>query len=172
MPTSHSELKDWMFDKFKSLKPTSVVDVGPGNGTYSELMRHVCPARWMAIEAWGPYVPQFNLWSKYDHVVISDLRHVDFMSVHPCPDLIIIGDCLEHIPKDEAVYQLKRYCAWGGALMISVPLGEYPQEPLDANWFERHHATWNRGELVELLQDYGDLEYEEGEVLGVYLWKS
>lgn len=175
MPTSHPEHKDWMLQKFLELQPTSIVDIGPGNGTYADLMRpHSPDARWMAIEAWGPYVPKFGLWEKYHHVVVSDFRHVDFMSVFPCPDLVIIGDCLEHIPKDEALIQLKRLVAWSNAILISVPLGEYPQEPLDDNWFERHHATWNKGEIVALLQEVpgSTVEFIEGKVLGAYLWKA
>ena len=39
MPTSDVELKDWALEKIKSLNPKSVVDIGPGEGTYSDLAR-------------------------------------------------------------------------------------------------------------------------------------
>lgn len=169
MPVSHGEQMQWMLDRYLELKPEVTVDVGPGCGTYSTAFRPHHKGTWKAIEAWAPYVPQFKLWDKYDHVVVSDLRHADLFSIHHGPDLVIIGDCLEHIPKEEAIIQLQRYKAWADAIMIAVPLGEYPQEPTDSNWFERHWATWEKGEIKELLGD-GCKHYSEGDVIGAYLW--
>ena len=61
MPTSDVELKDWALEKIKSLNPKSVVDIGPGEGTYSDLAGNTRNARWMAIEAWAPYIPHSAL---------------------------------------------------------------------------------------------------------------
>jgi hypothetical protein len=78
VPISDDENKQWVLDRICQVSPTMVVDIGPDAGTYSDLARpHTPGATWKAVEAWAPYIPEFGLWEKYDHVVVGDVRHVD-----------------------------------------------------------------------------------------------
>lgn len=169
MPYSSTELKEKMLAWYKQIKPETTVDIGPGCGTYSDLMRPHHECHWKAVEAWGPYVTQFGLWDKYNHVVVSDIRHCDLMSVHCCPELVIIGDCIEHMDKEEALYLIERLKQWADNVLISIPLGESPQESSEGNWFEIHRATWSHQEMKDVLSD-GLKDEAEGDVLGVYWW--
>lgn len=55
MPNSDGEGKEWARDVIKRLNPATVVDVGPGEGTYVRLARDVTPkCRWIGVEAWAP----------------------------------------------------------------------------------------------------------------------
>lgn len=170
MPVSHSENKEWMLDRYVELKPEVTVDIGPGAGTYADLMRTSHRGEWKAVEAWAPYIPKYDLWKKYDHVIVSDFRHADFFSIHHGPDLVIIGDCLEHIPKDEAIYHMSRLKAWASAILVSVPLGNSPQGEVDGNWFEIHRSTWSFKDMEDLLSD-GLASSHRGKVVGSFLWK-
>ncbi|MEL4071735.1 hypothetical protein WKW50_16445 [Ochrobactrum sp. GPK 3] len=171
MPTSHSEHKQWALEKYLQIKPALTVDIGPGNGTYSDLMRPHFRGAWKAIEAWAPYIPQYNLWQKYDHVIVSDIRHCDLFSVHHGPDLVVIGDCLEHISRPEALFVIKRLKAWADHLIISIPVGDYPQGVIEGNWFEAHQDTWTHQEMLDALGE-GTVEHVEGQVLSAYYWSN
>lgn len=170
MPTSDVELKDWALEKIKSLNPKSVVDIGPGEGTYSDLARkYTRNARWMAIEAWAPYIPQFGLWGKYDHVVVSDVRHVNLMSIHHAPDLVIIGDVLEHMTHVEARAVLTNLKAWADHILVCVPLIHHAQGAHEGNWFEIHREHWTYDAMKRELRD-GLVDCVEGKVLGYFHW--
>jgi len=170
MPTSDRENKGWALDRIREIRPRSVLDVGPGSGTYSDLARkHTPGARWMAVEAWAPYIPQFNLWSKYDHVAVADIRHCDLQSLHEPADLAIIGDVLEHMTKVEARGVLARLMAWADNVLVCIPLVHLGQDAYEGNWFEIHRDHWTFDEMAEELSD-GLVASKRGDVLGYFLW--
>jgi 2-polyprenyl-3-methyl-5-hydroxy-6-metoxy-1,4-benzoquinol methylase len=74
MPNSYpyfkSEIKEW----FETNVPTNkrILDVGPGQGTYSKLIRHL-GYRMDAVEVWAPYVDEFRLREHYDNVYIENI---------------------------------------------------------------------------------------------------
>lgn len=173
MPFSHEEHKQWSLEQYLTIRPEVTVDIGPGQGTYADLMRPHFQGEWKCVEAWAPYIPQYRLWDKYNHVVVSDIRHCDLFSVHPGPDLAIIGDCIEHMEEDEARYVLRRLQAWADNLLVSIPLGNFPQEDIGGNWFECHKSTWTHEMMLDALQPGGgEIDSREGDILGAYLWRS
>src|SRR5690554_1542992 len=109
MPTSDRENKHLIRQWYRDINPDVVVDIGPGEGTYARLLRGSAKksARWYGVEAWGPYVEDFKLRELYHRVIISDVRHTALETVHPNPDLVIAGDVLEHMAKEEAQNVLK-----------------------------------------------------------------
>lgn len=170
VPTSSTEHKAWALDTIRRLDPKVIVDIGPGEGTYSVLARkHTRDAHWVAIEAWAPYIPRYGLWGKYNHVVVSDVRHCDFNTITSAPDLVIIGDVLEHMTHIEARTVLERLKMWADRILVCVPLEHNDQGEYEGNWFEIHREHWSgeqmRAELADGLEDY-----REGQVLGYYLW--
>ena len=170
MPTSDPEHKAWALDRIRELQPKMVVDVGPGVGTYSDLAREHTPgATWKCIEAWAPYIPQFGLWQKYDHVIVGDIRHVDLHSVTFAPDLVIVGDVLEHMAKAEARSVLRLLQAWADNVLVSVPLAHHDQGDVNGNWFEIHRDHWTHNEMLDVLGT-GVRAHKRGKILGYYLW--
>ncbi|MFT0892176.1 class I SAM-dependent methyltransferase [Pseudochelatococcus sp. G4_1912] len=169
MPHSYSEHKDWMLEKYLALKPDCVIDIGVGAGTYAKLMRPHFRAFWTGIEVWAPYIEQFDLKTKYDQLIVADILHLDFSTISPRPTLAIAGDVLEHIPKDTAKQQIARIKNWVDDLLISIPLGEMPQDSVGGNWYERHLATWEHDEMVQALGD-GVVDAIKGKSLGAYHW--
>lgn len=170
MPVSDRENKRWALETIRRLDPKVIVDIGPGEGTYSNLARkHTRGAHWIAIEAWAPYIPRYGLWRKYNHVVVSDVRHCDFSTITGAPDLVIIGDVLEHMTHIEARGVLERLKLWADRILVCVPLEHRHQDAFEGNWFEIHREHWSgeqmRAELADGLEDY-----REGRVLGYYLW--
>lgn len=138
------------------IRPDSILDVGVGRGTYSDLLRPMCDTwEFCGIEVWEPYIEQFGLESKYDHVYRRDVRgHTDFGY-----DLVIFGDVLEHMSLDDAKMVWARTAAearWG---MISVPIIHYPQGVECGNPFEVHiqeHLT-----VEQIVEHFGPFDHVE-----------
>ena len=172
MPTSDVEGKDWAKGVIKRLDPGTVVDVGPGEGTYVKLARDVTSdCRWIGVEAWAPYIPTFGLWESYDWVIVSDIRHVDPYTIVRDPDLVILADVLEHMDQLEARGVLARMKDWAHNILVSVPLAHHDQADVGGNWFEIHREHWTAREMRREL-GAGLVDAREGKVLGYYLWSA
>ena len=136
MPNSYSyfksEIKQWFIDNVPL--STRILDVGAGQGTYSDLLRNL-GYRMDAVEIWAPYVDQFNLRAKYDNVYVGDILTFD---VRPY-DFIILGDVLEHIPTDEATNLLTEFDLMEKRFLVAVPY-MMPQDGEEyGNEYETHH---------------------------------
>ncbi|MFD6240635.1 class I SAM-dependent methyltransferase [Streptomyces diastaticus] len=172
MPTSDQQGKDWARSVIERLRPGTVVDIGPGEGTYAHLARDVTPdCRWIGVEAWAPYAQDFGLHDIYDWLIISDVRHVDPYTIERDPDLVIIGDVLEHMTQLEARGVLARLRDWAHHVLVSVPLAHHDQDAVGGNWFEIHREHWSSARMRRELGP-GLIEAHEGDVLGYYLWSA
>lgn len=146
MPRSNGEGVKFLAPYFTKLNPSSVVDVGPGAGTYSDAFRKA-DAHWTAIEIWQPYLDTYNLASKYDTVICADVRSIEL----PDAELCIAGDVLEHMGKPDAlavIDKMRAACDW---LMVSVPIIHYEQGALEGNPFETHRYHWTTDEMSSCL---------------------
>lgn len=170
MPTSSSENKEIVLEWKQAIKPKVVVDIGIGEGTYAKLARDFenNDEIWLGIEIFYPYVLQFDLEKFYHKIIISDVRYVDLSLVHEKPDLVIIGDVLEHMKKDEAKDVLVRLVEWAKNVIISVPLVHFEQGEHFGNPFETHIDHWGNIEMKEFLGNKLK-DNKEGDVLGYYL---
>lgn len=163
MPGSADEGKDWILAHYLDISPTSVIDIGPGLGTYSRLCRQHLTAHWTGIEIFEPYVEIYDLHSKYDDVIVGDAREVDL----PTADLYIAGDVLEHMPRSDAVTLINRMKVAAKYLLISVPIVVYEQGEWGGNVHETHHYHWGHDEMIDVLQP---IDSWAGEILGAYRW--
>jgi hypothetical protein len=176
MPTSDAEGKDWSLDRFRYHLPNTVTDVGPGQGTYAKLFRPVHDGVWWTgIEVHKPYITKYKLKSTktrsmYDEIHIEDVRESEDHLFHR--DLIIAGDVLEHMERDEAVALLHRIEAAGAwHVLVSVPIVESVQGEVDGNEHETHVHQWDADDMDNALRDLGgSLESYRGKTLGVWWW--
>lgn len=165
MPWSALEGKDWLHDRVLSHVPASILDIGAGSGTYSDLLRPYLPnTRFTGIEVHRPYVARFGLEDKYDQLYVTDVR---FMNNLPLAEVVILGDVLEHLRFDEAVWLWEQARAVASkAVLLSLPLGEYPQGACEGNAHETHLETWS-DELVRAALP-GIVASRVGTVVGCY----
>ncbi len=135
---SSVEGKSWIKDRISSLAkaaPLTIVDVGPGVGTYAKLLAGPAVARMVGIEVWEPYIHTYRLHSYYDELIVGDVRAVPI----PPTDVVILGDVAEHMSADEAA-DVWRKCAQAArrAVYLSIPIVHYPQQPIEGNPYEVH----------------------------------
>jgi hypothetical protein len=176
MPTSDAEGKDWSLDWFRYHLPNTVTDVGPGEGTYAKLFRPVHEGVWWtAIEVHKPYVAKFKLKSTktrrmYDEIHVEDVRESEDHLFHR--DLVILGDVLEHMPREDAVALLERTVAAGvWNILVSVPIVESVQGEIDGNPHEAHLHQWDPDDMNEVMARFdGATDRMIGNTLGVWWW--
>lgn len=168
MPASALEGREVMFGWIQAQQPKSVVDVGPGEGTYGKMFRQLAvPPYLIGVEIWQPYVRQFGLDQIYDLVIQRDVRE---LTIHEWPqvDAVILGDVLEHMTEGEArkVWALARSCA-RKAVYLSIPITNSPQGAVHGNPFETHVVTdWSHEKVMDSFP--GITWHWQGTVVGRY----
>lgn len=163
MPTSIAEGKDWLVPRIFAELPGRVLDVGPGEGTYRNLLS-AAPAgtRFIGLEVYKHYVIEYRLDRLYDHLIIGDARYATF----PESDVVILGDVIEHMDLDDAKrVWFKARRAAKRKVFVSIPLGVHPQGAVHGNEHERHLTSWTH-ELVLGLG--GVTDSRVGDVIGCY----
>ncbi|HEY7102297.1 MAG TPA: class I SAM-dependent methyltransferase [Mycobacteriales bacterium] len=149
MPRSLVEGKAWISHLVARLRPATVLDVGPGQGTYSDLLRGCTPgASWSCVEIFAPYVEMFDLHSKYDHVYVADIRRFSWPGNF---DVVILGDVLEHMVLSDALAAWAAVRAHARHVVLSIPIVEYPQGVHYGNEHEVHLEVWDHETVLEQL---------------------
>jgi autotransporter strand-loop-strand O-heptosyltransferase len=137
MPHSYDffkqQVKDWIIQHVPKHK--RILDVGPGIGTYSKLIRDH-GYRIDAVEIFAPYIEKYDLISQYDNVFVGDICKFDFKDY----DFIILGDVLEHLHVEDAVDLYNRMIEQDKEVLVAVPW-EMEQGEHEGNIYETHHQT-------------------------------
>lgn len=152
----------------------TVVDIGAGSGTYIKLVKedaNCCTnAKWIGIEIWKKYIEEFDLENRYDQIVNTDVRTVNWLDLGP--DVVIAGDVLEHMTKQDAVALVDRILSVAKTLIISIPIRYMPQ---DEHAYENPHEAhikddWTHDEVMATWGHYIFDSYRKSQKskLGVY----
>jgi 2-polyprenyl-3-methyl-5-hydroxy-6-metoxy-1,4-benzoquinol methylase len=175
MGTSLSSGKDQILQWFQQNENRikTVVDIGAGSGTYIKLIKEEAQccvdSHWVGIEAWQPYVEKFNLKNRYNQIINQDVRSVDWSILSPT--VIIAGDVLEHMSKQDAIALVEEILQPGTTLIISIPIRHMPQEAINGNPYEVHvKDDWSHNEVVETWKNYICQSYRKSpkSKIGVY----
>lgn len=176
MPASAKEGKQETFAWVNKLDHDfkRVLDLGVGKGTYSRLFRKqpskLRNCHWIGIEAWAPYIKQFNLFTRYHEIINQDIREADYDNLKPI-DIAFAGDVLEHVTKEEAVDVVDKVLKISPYMVISVPIIYYPQGPLEGNPYEVHvKDDWSHEEIMSTFPQIK--KAWTGNVVGCYLLSS
>lgn len=132
---------------------------------------------WDCVEIWEPYIYRFKLYKKYINIFIKDIL---YFSPNKTYDLVILGDILEHIPKEQAIKVLENIRKFCKYYIISLPLdAETNASPGtgDKDWgnpYEVHKAKWSHKEFKALAfaNEFLIAERQGNGELGVYIGKS
>lgn len=112
---------DGVFQAFvEGLKPKTVLDIGAGSGKYGKLTRQYAKdAKITAIEIDVEGTIRHKLNEVYDHVVT--VQAAEFLMKNPKEnfDLVIIGDCIEHMPKSVGI-DLLNYLNYRAAYVFII----------------------------------------------------
>ncbi len=164
---SSAEGKDWTRERVTALaseRPVSVLDIGPGVGTYAKLLAGEHVSRIIGVEIYEPYVTTYRLRDYYDEIILGDAREVEL----PAADVVILGDVAEHMTEADALRLWQRAAdAAARAVYLSIPIVHYPQGEIEGNPHEHHVVEdWNHEKVLATFDGIG--EWWLGSEVGVY----
>lgn len=165
MPISDQSNQSWVIDTLHKLELKSVLDVGAGAGTYAHIFaQHFPHVDRFAVEAWAPYITEFALSDIYTEVFNHDIRDHQYFNY----DIVIFGDVLEHMTKEEALAVWDKVSKQASYALISIPIVHYPQDAVNGNPFEKHvKDDWTH---EEVLATFPQIEqFKTSEIVGSYL---
>lgn len=174
MPGSSKKGKLTITKWFEQIpKKRTILDVGPGWGTYSKLLRKKDQV-WHAVEIHKPYISKFQLERYYNKIYLADIRLFQPKIEY---DLIILGDILEHLSNKDAVTVLRnlfRKCNW---CIISLPLDAETHASTDnshkfwQNEHEEHKGSWSNKTFMNTIKSLNVeiISMEKYQELGIYL---
>ena len=155
MPTSTYSQIVPVVKHLQTLMPTSVLDVGLGNGKLGFIARDLLDVmhgekyrqedwtiRVDGIEVFPDYI-QAHQRALYDNIHIGDAFDViDQLGMY---EVIFLGDVLEHFEKSRAeqfLEKCRQHCEKG--IILCIPLSErWTQEAIYDNPYERHLSFWS-----------------------------
>jgi len=146
MPVSSDAFNDLVSHVLARLRPGRVCDIGSGAGKYGKLVRSLSsqldfPVHCTAIEIDAQYVEQFALRQLYDEVVAGDA--LDLLKTPRARfDVVIIGDCIEHMRKSHAIDLLNFLVYRAGYILVLWP-DEAIQDDWEGHAAEAHISTWS-----------------------------
>ena len=165
VPTSTYAHIPALIKYFHILRPTSILDIGLGNGKMGFIARDLLDVmlgeryhrddwrvRIEGIEIFDKYI-QAHQRAIYDEIHIGDAFDViDRLGTY---ELVIIGDVLEHFDRDRATAFLDKAIAHcTEAIILSIPLGEkWTQDNIYGNEYERHRSFWKPEEFLPMAAD-------------------
>jgi len=124
-------VKDYIDANFNDT--ISILDVGPGSGTYSNLLYDTYK-NIDAVEIFAPYIEKYSLTEKYRRVINENIVNYEFDYY----DIIILGDVLEHLSIEDATNVLNKIISRCAQLFVLVPY-LYAQGVHEDNVYEVHH---------------------------------
>jgi hypothetical protein len=167
VPHSSREGKEWSAERVAELSPRRILDVGPGVGTYVDLLRPLLPgSHWTGLEIHRPYAERYGLGHRYDELLIGDVRSFDWNATLAW-DLVIFGDVLEHLDLPDARRAWRDARAHSGHVLASLPIVDYPQGECEGNPHECHRVSYNHALVNRAFP--GIAEHSAGKQIGVYL---
>ena len=133
--------------------PRRALDVGTGAGKYGHLLaRHAPDCQRTGIEVEASYVQPFGLAERYDPLVVECVTQWWRRTPGENFDLVVIGDCIEHLPKSAALDLLNALvyrCAWlvllAPEFIVQPATGGVPSQAHVSVWSERDlhwHDLW------------------------------
>lgn len=163
MPFSSDSGKHHIRRIISRVPNAKMLDIGPGFGTYAKMFPH---AEWTGVEIWEPYVEKYGLKSFYKHLHICDAREWEPTEQY---DVAFAGDVLEHMTVDEAKALLAKLRGCAETVIVSIPIGHYPQDEWEGNPYERHVTdNWTDESFREAFGEptWSSIDRE----IGIYVW--
>ncbi len=160
MPTSHNHNIEYVTRLIRHHSPETILDVGAGAGKYGHLLRAIyLDPKVDAVEVWEPYIKKYKLKSLYNKIYQIDIREFSNFNY----DLIILGDVLEHMSKEDAVKVMNLIKLQAKMAIISIPICHCPQGHVHGNPYEEHvKDDWTHDEVYETFSNIFDsMQFEE-----------
>lgn len=168
--TNKQFTRDWLTMRLRGKKHIRTLDVGAGSGAYGRMTNDVArdlriSKTNVAIEAWEPYIEEWNLRKIYDEILLKDAReHEDFNY-----DVVYFGDVLEHMSSRDSILLFSKAREQADIVVVSVPIVHYPQGAEHGNPYEVHVQEHPHDWEIQLMFGHPAAS-QKFEVTGVFIY--
>lgn len=165
MPFSSESGKRFVRYIFSKVPNDKVLDIGCGSGTYAKMFPK---SEFTGIEIWEPYNEKYGLYDLYKSLHFQDAITTDYVSLGSF-DVAILGDVVEHMTEENAKSVFDKLKSVADTIIISIPIGDYPQGEYEGNPYEAHITNnWTQGRITEVFgkPDYAKIDNE----IGIFAW--
>lgn len=138
------DIAEFVVKNFPDIE-TTILDVGPGTGTYADLLPQYKNKD--ACEIFRKYIRRYGLRQKYRNVFCQDIQTFEFDHY----DLVIMGDVLEHIETASAIELLNRILQHCKQIIVKVPFSKRNRKTRSymGNVYEIHQQTDLRPNVMQ-----------------------
>ncbi|MDC0196784.1 hypothetical protein OAJ93_04210 [Gammaproteobacteria bacterium] len=121
-----------------------------GEETYFNILSpYLENTKWSGIEVWEPYIIKYNLRRKYEILINTDVRQINY-DEGSSYDLTMLGDIRERMTRQGAQTPIKTIIPATNLIMVSIPIVDSPQDMIGENPFEKHvKDAWSHEEVLE-----------------------
>jgi hypothetical protein len=127
--------------------PAHALDVGPGQGKFARMLGRAAPAcHRAAVEVEASYVERFGLSALYHRVETADIRQWWPAHLDETWDLVLLGDCLEHLPKSDGL-DLLNAMVYRSAWIVLIAPEFVVQGAVGGVASENHVSVWSERDL-------------------------
>jgi hypothetical protein len=147
MPGSYGIFDDVVTEMIRTINPKKMLDIGTGAGKYGIISSHVAPDCYkIGVEVEESYIETYKLNEIYDEMRIVDARslmeqHDDYY------DLVIIGDCIEHLPKSQGL-DLLNFLTYRSQYIIVLAPEFCIQGSVNGVGSESHVSVWSEADFA------------------------
>lgn len=167
MPFSSGAGKEYIREILAGLKPKKILDVGAGAGSLLKRYKRN-GQQWHGVEIWQPYVEKYKLDEIYHTLTVGDAREIDYGTDRY--DVAFAGDVLEHMETTEAAELLSKLRRAAQVVIVSIPIGKYPQGEYEGNPYERHvKDDWQVQDVMHILGD--TKEFRVTDPVGTFIYR-
>ena len=147
MPVSHWLSNGTTKKLLSNIKINTFLDIGAGAGKYGKMISKYHPqAKKIGLEIDATYIQEFNLHEIYDEILNFPAIDLIEKSINSSYDLVIIGDCIEHMKKSEGIDLLNFLVYRSKYILIHYP-NEYIQGAEDDHIHEAHISIWHESDF-------------------------
>lgn len=171
MPGSVVEGKEMVKDFCIKHEVHTVLDVGPGEGTYYFALQGADITQLDGVEIFTPYIDTYDLQGKYNRLFTGDIYDFDWENADRY-DMVILGDVVEHMIEERGRKVIADAVKYAKYVVVSLPIYGYEQGPACGNEHEAHLVQYNNESFLDVIKDYELLESFQGQVVGVYIFKE
>lgn len=147
MPYSDSSFDQQIKEFIKEKKFLKYLDIGSGAGKYGRIIKETIDNSFVeGIEMESEYVKKFKLKDFYDKIYVNKVETFFDNKFDYQTDLVIIGDCIEHLKKSDGIdliHFLIYRCRW----LIIV----FPTKVIQYSWeghsSEAHRSVWSKDDF-------------------------
>ena len=126
----------------------SILDIGCGKGKPMKFINRRKEFCVVGVDTLEPSLEECKHTGVYGNLVLGDILNLQFKK--KSFDIVICLALIEHLEKDEGEDLLSKMEAIARKqVIITTPVGEYEQGPLEGNRYQQHKYCWKPDELKE-----------------------